>query len=169
MIKNKGSGLENFVAELYKDLGYINVRQDVRFSKSRGAPIEAQIDLTYNYLGVTRYVECKFHKNRNVTLDEMSRFYTVLQLLNIQPYLGEIVTNKNFDPRCINLSKSSGIKIINGEDLSRLEKLRKNGLRKIFLGYRVIERFNDDGVSGALDYINTRFKSINSQIKHYTK
>ena len=74
-MKNNGTGLENFVCELYKDIGYTNVTKDYRISKSNGdESARGQIDITYKHFFVKRYVECKQRSENNVTFDDYSTF-----------------------------------------------------------------------------------------------
>lgn len=173
-IKNQGSGLENTVAEIYRDLGYLNVEQNVRFTKKKGYPIHAEIDISYkDLLGYTVYVECKYHKDRKVSFEEYAKFCQVLNVLNIHKipiiYRGEMVTNNYFDERTKTSAEKERILLIDADGLKALEEKRKKGFRILIPLLRVSEIYKNKGLLSALDYIFKRSLNVNNQIKQYMK
>ncbi|MGV8086507.1 MAG: restriction endonuclease [Candidatus Woesearchaeota archaeon] len=168
--KNNGTGLENFVFELYKDLGYSNVIKDYRIKKSNGEEsAHGQIDLTYSYLMIKRYVECKQRTNSKVNFDDYSKFETTLKTFNIPLYLGEIVTNSYFDNKVKLRAKETKIKLIDRDELIRLNNLRNSGWRISVLMYRFMDILGNKGVSSATNYLLSRNMSIDKQIESYSK
>jgi hypothetical protein len=169
MVINKGSGLENTVAEIYLDLGY-NVEQNVILTKSiSGKKIRAQIDLTYNTLAGKRYVECKLHKKKPVSLEEVSKFYAVLDMFGIPSYNGEMITNNRYTQRAIEYAQRKGLSLIDGNGLSELEQKRKCGVRTILLGVRAAGEYKKRGLFGVIDYVSKRMQPLEKQIKEYMK
>lgn len=173
-IKNQGSGLENAVAELYKDLGYLNVEQNVRFRQKKGYAINAEIDICYkSILGYTVYVECKYHKDRKVSFDEYAKFCQVLNTLKVPKipliYRAEMVTNTCFDERTKSSSENERILLIDKDALERLGKKRKNGLGLLIQLIRIKDIYKNKGLSSALDYLLKRATNLDDQIKSYTK
>jgi len=170
MIKNKGSGLEIFVSELYKDLGYRDVKVDYRVKKTNGEEsANGQIDVTYKDPILRKYVECKYRTNSNVTFDDYSKFETTLKTFNIPTYLGEMVTNRYFDEKVKLRAKESKIRLIDRDELQRLEQLRKSGWRLAIISFRFFETLNTDGISYAMKYVGTRLLSMDQQIRKYMR
>jgi hypothetical protein len=168
-MKNNGTGLENFVCELYKDLGYLDVIKDCRLSKSNGdESARGQIDITYKHIFIKRYVECKQRTDTNVTFDEYAKFETTLKTFNIPTYLGEIITNTYFDDKVKLRSKETKIKLIDRDELLRLNKLRNSGLHLSIMVFRFVEFMESEGLKSALDYIIIRNLSLEQQLKKYT-
>jgi hypothetical protein len=169
-MKNNGTGLENFVCELYKDLGYLDVAKDYRLRKEVGEEFAlGQIDLTYTQLFMRRYVECKQRTDTNVTFDDYAKFETTLKTFNIPTYLGEIVTNTYFDNKVKLRAKETKIKLIDRDELLRLNQLRSSGVYLSIMVFRFIEFLESDGLKSALNYIITRNLSLNQQMQKYTK
>ena len=169
-MRNDGSGLENFVFELYSDLGYGDVIKDYRIKKSNGTEnAHGQIDLTYKHLFLRRYVECKYRTNSKVNFDDYSKFETTLKTFNIPLYLGEIITNSYFDDKVKLRAKETKIKLIDRDELIRLNGLRNSGWRIAVMAYRAMNIFDTKGINTATDYLLTRNLSIDKQIEKYAK
>lgn len=169
-----GYGLEKYIEILYKDLGYNDVKRNVVFKKSSGAPIDAQIDLTYkNYLGYTVFVECKYHKKSKVTFSEYSKFVQILNALQIPKmpifYRGELITNSYFDSRTLQLAESERIKLIDIDALKELEKRRKSIGSIIVSGINALDLYKKEGSFSTLKYVLERFLPIETQIKYRSK
>jgi hypothetical protein len=168
--RNNGTGLENFVCELYKDLGYTDVKRDHRFKKtydqqsSRG-----QIDVTYTHLMIKRYTECKQYNGRNVHFDDYSKFETTLNTYNIPTYLGEMITSTYFDNKVRLRAKETKIRLIDRNELLRLSELRKSGPYLIIAAYRFMELMNTKGLGAAIKYLHVRSLSLDKQLKYYAK
>ena len=175
MRKNgKGYGLEKYVELLYIDLGYKDVMPNVRFSKSRGAPATAQIDLTYTgLLGNTVYVECKHHSKGNVSFSEYAKFVQILNLLKVPKlpvfYRGELITNAYFDSRTIQSAESERIKLVDKDALDELERKRKSLGGSIIAGFNAVQNYKNNGASGAVKYLIDRILPRETQIRKYSK
>jgi hypothetical protein len=173
-IKNQGSGLENIVAEIYRDLGYLNVEQNVRFTKKKGYLIHAEIDISYkDLLGNTVYVECKYHKDKKVSFEEYAKFCQVLNVLNIPKipllYRGEMVTNNYYDERTKISAEKERIKLIDGDELKVLEEKRKKGFRLLIPLIRAGQIYKNNGLFSLFNYIFKRSLDVDSQIRSYMK
>ena len=167
---NNGSGLENFVYELYKDLGYNDVIKDYRIKKSNGdESARGQIDLTYRQFMIRRYVECKQRSNNNVNFDDYSKFETTLKLFKIPTYLGEMVTNSYFDDKVKLRAKETKIKLIDRDELVKLNESRKRGWKAAILTYRIMEIADTKGIRDALKYFYVRNLTLDKQLEYYTK
>jgi hypothetical protein len=163
-----GKGLELFVFELYKDLGYQDVKLDYRLSKSNGQEnARGQIDVTYKKFFIRRYVECKQRNDKNVDFDDYSKFETTLKTFNIPTSFGEIITNTGFDEKVKLRAKETKIKLIDGTELKRLNELRNSSSNIFLTAYRIIELFDQEGFKASLDYFILKNKSIDSQLKYY--
>ncbi len=175
MQKNgKGYGLEKYVELLYADLGYKNVTPNVRFNISKGAPTNAQIDLTYEGLvGNTVYVECKYHSKNNVSFAEYAKFVQVLNLLKVPKlpviYRGELVTNAYFDARTMQSAETERIKLIDKDALDELENRRKGLGGTIIAGFNAVDNYKKKGVSGVINYFIDRILPREAQIRKYSK
>jgi hypothetical protein len=167
-MKNDGKGLENFVFDLYKDLGYNDVVKDYRLKKSNGTEnAHGQIDITYKHLLLLRYVECKQRTKTKVNFDDYSKFETTLKTFNIPLYLGEMVTNTYFDEKVKLRAKETKIKLIDKDELIRLNNLRNSGWRIGIMMYRFMDIMNSSGISKATEYLLNRNLSIEKQIEKY--
>ncbi|MGV8172568.1 MAG: restriction endonuclease [Candidatus Woesearchaeota archaeon] len=163
---SNGTGLENFVCELYKDLGYYDVIRDYRVSKSYGNEYaRGQIDIRYKHMFISRYVECKQRSERNVNFDEYAKFETTLKTFNIPTFFGELVTNKYFDEKVRLRAREAHIKLIDKDALEELNKKRNSGMYFMIMFYRFIETFEDKGLKEALKYLYIRLLPIEKQIK----
>ena len=99
-----GLKFEFYVYNLYKNLKKRNVRHNkiIRVNKKKNNNIRVQIDIMYSSWFKDHYVECKYRKeNTKVTLNEVAKFYAVLDLLKVPAKRGEIVTNNYFNDRAI--------------------------------------------------------------------
>ena len=167
-IKNKGSGLENLVYEIYSDLGYQNLQKNVRITKKTdNTNISAEIDLTYELLMSKRYIECKYRRSSNVTLQEVAKFVAVLELFNIPTYAAEIITNTSFDKRAIEYAAQKSIVLLDGVKLAQLESQRKHGINAFLLGIRSYDIYKNKGIFGLIDYFYTRMLTVKKQIQKY--
>lgn len=176
-IKNKGSGLENSVARIYRILGYEDIQQNIKLQKKIDGEISnSQIDLTYvvksGFLGVKhekRYVECKYKQKDNVTLGEVAKFGEVLISYNIPLNLGEIITNRDFDIRSKEYANRTGLILIDGKKLTELSKKSQIGIKKIT---SIIDLVKNSGDKKFIDVFNELLGihlSIENQIRIYSK
>ncbi|MEM2121860.1 MAG: restriction endonuclease [Candidatus Woesearchaeota archaeon] len=140
-----GYKLERFVEELYKDLGYINVKRNIIFKKGNS---KYQIDLCYlkfdNNIPKKIFVEIKYKdNNRKVELEEIAKFYSVLELTGNDPKNSEFITNSYFTERAKEYARRKGIKIIDGACLNELVmKARDNNtMQKTIATYYKIKSF----------------------------
>ncbi len=169
-MKNNGTGLENFVFELYTDLGYNDVTLDYRIKKTNGLEkAYGQIDLTYTHLLIKRYVECKQRTKTKVNFDDYSKFETTLKTFNIPLYLGEMITNNYFDDKVKLRAKETKIHLIDRDELLRLNNLRNSGWHIGLMAYRFIDIFTKKGFSGAANYLINRNLSLDKQLEKYVK
>jgi hypothetical protein len=165
-ILNNGRGLERTVAEIYTDLAYIPIQNNVYISKSSGGKtIRAEIDIIYNYLSHQRYVECKYRKNHKVTLEEVSKFAAVLGLFDIPIHNGEVITNNYFDDRAIRFSKDTGIILIDRDELKKLSDSRWQ-LLNMYKSIKVsTTAYKSGGIKKLLSYMYKRSASVDEQIR----
>ncbi len=176
-IKNKGSGLENSVARIYKILGYEDVQQNIKLQKKIDGQIStSQIDLTYiaksGFLKIKtekRFVECKYKQKDNVTLAEVAKFGEVLISYNIPLTSGEIITNQDFDIRSKEYSKRTGIVLIDGRKLEQLSKKSQEGMKKIYAVYQSVKNSDNTNFIDLFNYVLGSHLSIDNQIKIYSK
>jgi restriction endonuclease Mrr len=170
MFRNNGSGLENVVAEIYRDLGYKNVEQNIALSKTvNGEKINAQIDITYGSAFIKKYVECKSHSEKCVSLQDVAKFCSVLELFGIPTSRGEMITDSYFDTRAIKYAESKRISLVDGKGLKKLDEKRKYGLNAVRLGFRAYDEYRQTGLLGVLSYIFPRLLSLEQQKWAYMK
>jgi len=173
-MQHNGYGLENFVFELYNDIGYRNIRRNIYFSKNKGYSISAQIDLIYeNALGLPVYVECKSHKNNKVNFEQYAKFVQILNLLRVPKYpiiyRGELVTDSYFDKRTKTSAEIDRIKLIDIDALTDLSNQRLSLLGSIKLLLRARNIYETKGISGILNHGIRLFLPTKQQIKSCNK
>ena len=129
-----GLKFEFYVYNLYKNLKKRNVRHNkvIRVNRRKNNNIRVQIDVMYSSWFKDHYVECKYRKeNTKVTLNEVAKFDAVLDLLKVPAKRGEIITNNYFNDRAKEYASSKGIKLYNLDNLIKMEKSRKNIIKRI--------------------------------------
>ncbi len=167
-MSSSGKGLERFIQELYTDLGYSDVKLDYRITKSNGEEkAKGQIDLTYKRFFVRRYVECKYRTEGNVNFDDYAKFETTLKTFNIQTCFGELITNQYFDEKVRLRAKETKIKLIDGDELIRLNRMRNSGMNISLMVYRMIELFEQEGFKATVEYFILRNSPIERQILYH--
>ncbi|MBN1274740.1 restriction endonuclease [Candidatus Woesearchaeota archaeon] len=127
-----GTAFEKWTADLYDELGKLNVKRDVKLNKhTRHGDARSQIDVTYG-LRDKRYVECKYHDgNDNVTLEEVAKFAGVLRINGIDYDQGIMITNKDYLARAKEYARKMGVKLIDREQLVKLDWKRTHQLRAL--------------------------------------
>ena len=85
-----GRRFENYVYQLYSDLGRSNMKINQRFPpRRRTKRNKIQVDVMYGSWPFQHYVECKYHRNDSiVTLRYVERFFEDLYLLKISSKKG---------------------------------------------------------------------------------
>ncbi|MBU0665956.1 MAG: restriction endonuclease [Nanoarchaeota archaeon] len=130
--QEKGFVFEKFIVEMLKDLGKKNIQHNQQKKKKRifGEDLRFQIDITY---GVFRkhYVECKYKEKNNVGLEDVAKFRSVLEIMEIPYNRGLMVTNKYYTERAKYYAKKNHIKLYNRNDLMSWCWKRKKFVEKI--------------------------------------
>jgi hypothetical protein len=121
-----GKKFEEFVANIYFDLGKNNIKRNVRLYK-RKKKIYSEFDIVYGILFKT-YIECKYHStiSSKVSAQEVSFFAEKLRLHNIDTSSGIIVTNTYLSERSRFICKKNRITYIEREELQKLNYERMN-------------------------------------------
>jgi len=114
-------------------------------------------------------VECKQRSDSRVNFDDYSKFETTLKTFNITTYLGELITNTYFDDKVKLRAKETKIKLIDRDELLRLDELRKSGMYISLMVFRFIDIFDNKGLNAAMNYIYHRQLSLDKQITEYTE
>ncbi len=123
---------EKWIENLVIDLGYTNVERDVVLDKELGGQrTRYQIDVVYGRFWNKRFVECKYLTNGNVSLEKVSKFHSVLELLGIDSKKGVVVTNRDFVPRALHYGVNNGLELIDREELIRLDKQRTSLVKRL--------------------------------------
>ena len=140
-----GYKLEKFVEQLYKEMGYLNVKRNNIIRKGNET---YQIDLSYirieNNLPKKIMVEIKYKDNgRKIELQEVSKFYSVLELIGHNSKNSEFITNSYFTERASLYAKRKGIKMIDGAHLKELSisLVGKKTIQKTIAYYYRIKSF----------------------------
>ena len=168
--QHKGHGLEQNVAEIYRDMGYWNVRTNVFYKKYMGKRIiMREFDIVYHAFFEKRYTECKYHTTSNVSLAEAEEFARKLDLFHIDPKHAEMITNQNYTNPARVFTTDKGIKIITGKELAELEARRKKSASLFVMTYRGVAAYQKNGILGAINYVAPRLFSLEKQIDTYTK
>ena len=129
-----GLKFEFYVYNLYKNFKKRNVRHNkiIKVNKRKNNNIRVQIDVMYSSWFKDHYVECKYRKeNTKVTLNEVAKFYAVLDLLRVPAKMGEIVTNNYFNDRAKEYASSKGIRLYNLDNLVNMERSKYNIIKRI--------------------------------------
>ena len=168
--QHKGHGLEQNVAEIYRDMGYWNVKTNVFYKKHIGKKIiTREFDIVYYAFFEKRYTECKYHTKSNVTLAEAEEFARKLELFHINPQHAEMITNQNYTHPARVFAEKNNITLITGEALINLEQHRKKSASLFVMAYRGVEAYQKNGILGAINYLIPRTMPIEKQIETYTK
>ena len=110
-----GLRFEKFVASIYSSR-YRSVNHDVILKKKNYL---AQFDIVYGSFS-KHYIECKYKSINNVSLSSIATFYAKLELFNISPRKGIVITNADFTPRAQVYAKKKHLTLINGDQLEKL-------------------------------------------------
>ena len=125
--KQLGDALEDRVVTMFRNLGKWRVRKDVKLYDSHGNL--SQIDVVYGLLFPT-YVECKnYASGKTVSLADVAKFKSVLQLNGIAPSRGLFVTTSSYVPRAVTL----GIRTLDGKQLAELERRARRRLSRVMI------------------------------------
>jgi hypothetical protein len=113
--KDIGDALEERVAALLRAEGRWRVRRDVRLTDRHGNL--SQIDVAYGWLAPT-YVECKnYTSGKAVSLGDVAKFSSVLQLNGVPLSRGLFVTSSTYVPRALTI----GVRTVDGAQLAAWE------------------------------------------------
>ncbi len=168
--QHKGHGLEQNIAEIYRDMGYWNVKTNVFYKKHVGRRIiTREFDVVYNIFFEKRYAECKYHTKSNVSLAEAEEFARKLELFHINARHAEMITNQDYTIPAQLFTTEKGIKIITGKTLAELEAHRKKSASLLIMTYRGVAAYQKDGILGAINYVTPRLFPLEKQIDTYTK
>lgn len=163
---SKGFGV--FLYELYNDLGYQDVMMDYMLSRSYGREkVYAHMGMTYKRFFIRRYADYRKSMDRNVNFSEYSEFETKLKTFRIPTILGEMITDGYFDDEVRLRAKEKRIRLIDRDELVRLNDLRNSGTHIPLTAYRLIELLENDGFESALEYFITKNKPVDHQIRYY--
>lgn len=128
MNQNKrGYQFERYVEQLFKDLGYRNVKKgNIHYAKNifGRRKRKCQIDIEYSRFLTRVYVECKYKSNGYVNLDEVKCFVQKLRLLRVPAQEGLMVTNQDYTPRAKRYARAFGLKLYNRRSVERLHNSR---------------------------------------------
>lgn len=137
---NLGYRFEHYVMQLYKDLDKRRLRHDVTLDVSRKKH-RVQIDIIYRRFLMDHYVECKYRKDeKKVDLSEVAKFYAVLELLEVSPRRGEMITNSYYTKRAREYANNKSIKLYDLDDMIKMEKERTSILERFLKGDLDIEQ-----------------------------
>ena len=129
-----GLKFEFYVYNLYKNLKKRNVRHNkiISINRRKNSNIRVQIDVVYSSWFKDHYVKCKYRKeNTKVTLNEVAKFYAVLDLLKVPAKRGEIITNNYFNDRAKEYASSKGIRLYDLDKLVKMERSKHNIIKRI--------------------------------------
>ncbi|MBD3209278.1 restriction endonuclease [Candidatus Woesearchaeota archaeon] len=123
------------MTRLYDQLGKLNVQHNITKQKrTRKGKARSQFDIVYGIIA-KKYVECKYHGNgANVTFDDVSTFAAKLQLNNLSPRQGVMVTNTDYETRAKVYAHNTGIRLIDRQELIKLDWKRKHQLATLVKG-----------------------------------
>lgn len=124
--KELGDALEMRVERLFRKLGKLSVRRDVKLVDGHGNA--SQIDIVYGMLWPT-YVECKNYQTsgKSVPLSDVAKFKEVLTLNGIPLHRGLFITTTGYVPRALTI----GIRTLDGEQLMEWEKAALRRARRL--------------------------------------
>ena len=111
--KMKPDEFEDFIADLYRRLGYSTHRV--------GGPYDGGIDVTAKKDGVIHYIQCKKFITSKVTLRDIRDFYGAMAN-NLAGGRGIFITTNIFTTEAINFVRDKPIEIIDGFKLINLIK-----------------------------------------------
>lgn len=149
-----GLKFELYVAALYRDLDKSHVRHNVVCDvSSKDRVIKVQFDVVYASWFFDHYVECKYHhpqQGQKVSLDEMAKFASQLDLMNVPGRRGEMVTNSFFSDRALEYAESRGIVTYDKDALKRMEQQRQSLLSRLmgFSAQDVEKAIRSTSISG---------------------
>lgn len=117
--QEKGENFEKLIEHLLKQTGKHGVKRNVHIIKKtrKNGKIRFQIDIVYGLI-FKNYVECKYHSNSLVSLSEVSKFYSVLEMLNQKR--GEMYTNTDYVPRAREYARKHNIKLYDYDSIKKL-------------------------------------------------
>ena len=118
-----GKKFEQYVANIFIDLGKHNVRTNIIIKKKGYC---SEFDIVYGFIR-KHYVECKYKSHNNmVTVAEVSIFAKKLDLYNINNSNAFIITNKYLSIKARKICEKSHIKVIERKQLQKLDYERLN-------------------------------------------
>lgn len=109
-----GFPFERFVAEIFRSLGYTNVRSDVVL---QGGCVEHEVDVVAEHKGVRMGAEVKFHNNLGMKTDVKDALYVRARFNDLregpdhitEPWL---ITNTRFTNNAIRYGQCQGLKLL---------------------------------------------------------
>ena len=116
--QQRGLDFEVETERLFRRLGYLHVRQDVRLVDPHGNA--SQIDVVAGLFRPT-YVECKNYSTRPVPLSDVAKFASVLELNGIPASRGIFITNSTYVPR----ARMIGIRTVDGKQLVQWHRMAR--------------------------------------------
>ncbi len=168
--QHKGHGLEQNVAEIYRDRGYWNVKTNQFYKKTvHREIITREFDIVYYRMFEKRYTECKYHCKTNVGIAEVEEFYAKLRLFLIDTIHAEMITNQGYSSPAQAFAKEKGIQLIDGKQLTEMESTRKKDFSLAIMCYRGLDAYNKKGVLGVINYVFPRLLPLDRQIDNYTR
>ncbi len=117
---SNGYRLESFVEQIYKRMGYDDVRVHHTI-KTMSGKNDCQFDVTFLGWFTRKFVECKFREDGSlVSYEEVTKFAGDLDLVNVPRQRGTMITNSHYSPRGIEFAQINGITLIDREKLKEM-------------------------------------------------
>jgi hypothetical protein len=118
---------EAWIAQLASDFGHTNVKRNVTYRRRiNGEETRYEIDVEYGRFWWKRHIECKYRTDRNVTLKEVSKFKSVLDLLSIPNRKGILATNTTYTTRARIYGEHNNIMMLDHDRLIQLDAQRQH-------------------------------------------
>jgi len=144
----KGSTLEIYVAQIFKDQGKLRVRRNVLYEpkallqnplKKKGGydpKILAQVDVEYWDLTGKTIVECKHYPGGQVGIEELVGFYARGRVVDHNHSL--MITTGSYTDAAKRMARKLGIRLIDKKGLEKLdyERLSLTGMIAAKIGKR---------------------------------
>ncbi|MCD6589665.1 restriction endonuclease [Candidatus Woesearchaeota archaeon] len=109
-----GREFEELIAELFKKKG-LRVKRNVLMERKN---FKAEIDLIIRGIEEECYVECKYRKGV-VDLEEVAKYVSVLESLNIDPARAIMVTNNDYTPRAKRYAQEKNLALYTLKELKK--------------------------------------------------
>jgi len=128
-----GKLFEKYIAQIFIDLDKFNVKNNVILKiKNKNNVLRSEFDIIYGLI-FKKYIECKFKSDLDdkVSAKEVGFFAEKLKLHNKYSGSGIIITNSYLTNRAKAIGLMNNIKIIEREDLEKLDYERMNFFNSI--------------------------------------